>query len=104
MSAEPAWDEDPNDPEVILRDLPEQERSVFLAQYHNAIDAAHDPAGYRRLQHLLRVWRLTATAASRPGYYGEIEAVRNGTARTLPAEHVIEGWQERLAAVRVQGQ
>jgi hypothetical protein len=30
MSAEPAEVEDPNDPAVILRDLPEQERAEFL--------------------------------------------------------------------------
>jgi hypothetical protein len=44
MSAEPAQVEDPNDPEVILRDLPEQERAEFLRQYHRAVDAAHEPA------------------------------------------------------------
>lgn len=53
MSAEPVQAEDPNDPEVILRNLPEQERAHFLRQYHEAVDAAHDPAGYRRLQRLL---------------------------------------------------
>jgi hypothetical protein len=45
VSAEPAGVEDPNDPEVILRDLPEPERSEFLRQYHEAVDAAHDPIG-----------------------------------------------------------
>ncbi|MCW2911730.1 MAG: hypothetical protein JWL68_6519 [Actinomycetia bacterium] len=34
MPAEPAQVEDPNDPGVILRDLPEQERAEFLRQYH----------------------------------------------------------------------
>jgi len=34
MSAESAEVEDPNDPAVILRDLPEQERAEFLRQYH----------------------------------------------------------------------
>jgi hypothetical protein len=46
------------------------------------------------------VWRLIAIASSRPGYYEEIEAVRNGTARTVPAEEVIPGWQRRLAVAR----
>jgi hypothetical protein len=32
------------------------------------------------------------------GYYGELEAVRSGTARTVPADEAIPGWQERLAA------
>jgi hypothetical protein len=48
MSAEPVQVEDPNDPEVILRDLPERERAEFPRQYHEAVDAAHDPGGYRR--------------------------------------------------------
>ena len=53
MSAEPVQVDDPNDPEVVLRDLPERERAEFLRQYHEAVDAAHDPAGYRPLQRLL---------------------------------------------------
>jgi len=103
MSAEPVEVEDPNDPELILRDLPEQECAQFLRQYHDAVDAAHDLAGYRRLQRLLHTWRLTAVAASRPGYYEELAAVRNGTARTTPAEDVIPDWQERLAAAQAYG-
>jgi hypothetical protein len=50
MSAELVQVEDPNDPEVILRDLPERERAQFLRRYHEAVDAAHDLAGYRQLQ------------------------------------------------------
>ena len=38
MSAEPAGVESPDDPAVILRDLPQQERGEFLRQYHEAID------------------------------------------------------------------
>jgi hypothetical protein len=41
-------------------------------------------------------------AASRAGYYEELEAVRNGTAQTTPAEQVMPDWQARLAAVRTQ--
>jgi Family of unknown function (DUF6247) len=102
VSAEPTQVEDPNDPEAILRDLPERERAQFLRQYHEAVDAAHDPASYRRLQRLLHVWRLTAIAVSRPGYYEELEAVRSGTARTIPAEEAVPGWQERLAAAQAE--
>jgi hypothetical protein len=104
MSAEPVQVDDPNDPEVILRDLPEQERAQFLRQYHEAVDAAHDPAGYRRLQQFLHAWRLTVIATSRAGYYEELEAVRNGTARTVPADAAIPGWQQRLTAARTQRQ
>jgi hypothetical protein len=102
ISAQPVQAEDPNDPEVILRDLPEQERGQFLRQYHEAVDAAHDPAGYRRLQQLLHAWRLTVIATSRAGYYEELDAVRNGTAQTTPAEEAIPDWQERLAGARAQ--
>jgi len=104
MSAEPVHDEDPADPEAILRDLPEPERAEFLRQYHEAVDAAHDPAGYQRLRHLLHTWRLIVIATSKPGYYEELDAVRNGVARTTPAEEAIRGWQERLAAARAQQQ
>lgn len=100
MSAEPVQVEDPNDPEVILRDLPELERAEFLRQYHEAVDAAHDLGGYRRLQRLLHAWRLTAIATSGAGYYEELEAVRDGTAVTTPAEYAIPDWAERLAAAR----
>ena len=99
MSAE-VQAEDPNDPQVILRDLPEQERAQFLGQYYEAVDAGHDPACYRRLQRLLHAWRLTVIATSRVGYYEELEAVRNGSAQTMPAEEAIPGWHERLAAAR----
>ena len=104
MSAEPVHVEDPDDPEVILRDLPERERAQFLHQYHEAVDAAHDPAGYRQLKRLLHTWRLTVIATRQPGYYEELDAVRNGTARTTPAEEAIPDWQERPAAARAQRQ
>jgi Family of unknown function (DUF6247) len=104
MSAEPVHVEDPDDPEVILRDLPERERAQFLRQYHEAVDAAHDPASYRQLRRLLHVWRLTVIATRQPGYYEELDAVRNGTAQTAPAEEAIPGWHERLAAARAQRQ
>jgi Family of unknown function (DUF6247) len=93
--------DDPDDPEVILRELPEQERAEFLRQYHEAVDAAHDPARYRRLRSLLLVWRLTVAATRHPGYE-ELEAVQSGTARTMPADQAIPSWQARLAVARAQ--
>ena len=68
------------------------------------MDAAHDPADYRQLRRLLHAWRLTVVATRQPGYYEELDAVRDGTARTTPAEQAIPGWQERLAAARAQRQ
>jgi Family of unknown function (DUF6247) len=100
VSAQPVGDEDLSDPEVILRDLPERERAEFLRQYHEAVDAAHDPAGYRRLRNLLHAWGLTVIATSQDGYYEELGAVRSGIARPTPAEEAIPGWQERLGAAR----
>ena len=102
MSADPVRDENPSDPEVILRDLPERERAEFLRQYHEAVEAARDPAGYGRLRRLLHTWRLIAIATSQPGYYEALKAVRDGVARTTPAEEAIPDWQERLAAARAR--
>lgn len=98
MTAQPT--EDPTDPLVILRDLPEREREEFLRQYHRAVDAAHDPVGYQHLRQLLHVWSLTAIAARRPGYYEELAAVRAGTATTVAAADAIPDWAERVAAIR----
>jgi len=102
--AEPVQAGDLNDPAVILRDLPERERAEFLRQYHEAVDAAHDPVGHQQLQRLLRAWRLTVIATSRAGYYEELAAVQNGRAHTTPAEEAVPDWQERLAAARAQAQ
>ena len=98
MTAQPT--EDPTDPLVILRELPEREREEFLRQYHRAVDAAHDPAGYQQLRRLLHVWSLTAIAASNPGYYEELAAVEAGTATMVPVTEAIPDWAARVAAVR----
>lgn len=98
VTAQPT--EDPADPLVILRDLPEREHEEFLRQYHQAVDAAHDPAGYQRLRRLLHVWRLTAVAAGQPGYYEELAAARAGTATTVSVTDAIPDWAERVAAAR----
>ena len=98
MTAQAA--EDPADPLVILRDLPEREREEFLRQYHRAVDAAHDPAGYQQLRRVLYVWRLTAIAVGQPGYYEEIAAARAGIATTVPVTEAIPEWAERVAAAR----
>jgi hypothetical protein len=98
MTAQPT--EDPADPLVILRDLPQPEREEFLRQYHQAVDAAHDPAGYQYLRRLLHVWSLTAIAAGQPGYYEELAAARAGTAMTVPVTDAIPDWVERVTAAK----
>lgn len=98
MTAQPI--EDPTDPLVILRDLPERERDEFLRQYQAAIDAARDPAGYDELRRLLHVWSLTVVAANQPGYYEEIDSVRDGSSPTVPITDAIPDWSQRLAAAR----
>ena len=98
VTAQPA--EDPADPQVILRDLPQRERDEFLRQYHQAVDAAHDPAGYQQLRRLLHVWSLTAIAAGQPGYYEELAAAHAGTATTVPITDAIPDWTERAVAAR----
>jgi Family of unknown function (DUF6247) len=98
MTAQPT--ENPADPLVILRDLPEPEREEFLRQYHRAVDAAYDPADYQHLRRLLHVWSLIAIAAGQPGYYEELAAARTGTATTVPVTDAIPDWPERVAAAR----
>ncbi len=102
MSAEHIFEEDPRDPQVILRDLPERERAEFLRQYREAVAAASEPAGYRRLQQVLHVWSLTVIASNQPGYYEELDGVRAGSGPAVPAEQVVPGWSERLAAARAR--
>jgi len=98
VTAQPS--EDPADPLVILRDLPERERDEFLRQYHQAVNAAHDPAGYQQLRRLLHVWSLTVIAAGQPGYYEELAAARAGTVTSVPVTDAIPSWAERVAAAR----
>jgi hypothetical protein len=98
VTAQPT--EDPVDPLVILRDLPERERKEFLRQYHKAVDGAHDPSGYQKLRRLVHMWSLTVIAASQQGYYEELTAARAGTATTVPVTDAIPDWTERAAAAR----
>jgi Family of unknown function (DUF6247) len=58
--------ENPLDPEHILRVLPDREREIFLAQYRRAVDDARDPAGWKHLQRFLRLWAGRAISANRP--------------------------------------
>jgi hypothetical protein len=59
-----------------------------------------DIAGYQQLRRLLHVWSLTAIAASHPGSYEELAAVRAGAATTVAVTDAIPDWAERVAAAR----
>ena len=98
MTAQPM--EDPSDPLVILRNLPDDERAEFLRQYHRAVDAAHDPAGYEQLRRTLHVWSLAAVAVNRPGYREELAAARDGTATTTPLTEAIPDWEQRVTDLK----
>jgi hypothetical protein len=91
MSALPADPEqDPLDPERILRELPEQERENFLSQYREALDGARDPAGWKHLRRVLRLWSWMVVAASQPGYYEAREQALAGTGEGMLLEDYIQ--------------
>ncbi|MEO3809223.1 DUF6247 family protein [Sphaerisporangium sp. B11E5] len=89
MTAQPVHHEDPTDPEVILRDLPQRERDEFLRQYHAAVEAAHELTGYRALRQLPHRWSLVVVAANQPGYYEAIEDAKNGVGDYVPLEDAL---------------
>lgn len=112
MSAHPAEAYDPHDPQVILHELPERERSLFLAEYQKAAQAAaDDAANYTALQQVLDNWSnlsriLTKVLEQRPNYYEEIadsrEAFRDGATKHVPIEEVFHGWDAQVAAARAR--
>src|ERR1700730_14313087 len=64
MSAEPVQVDDPNDPEVVLRDLPERERAEFLRQYHEELAAVRSgKAQTRPAEEAFPDWQEQLTAA-----------------------------------------
>jgi hypothetical protein len=99
MSAQPIHEEDPLDPSVILRALPEREHNDFLQQYREALAhaAADDLIAYRKLKILLHAWNIRARIVSAPGYYEardtETDTIRAGTVKTVPMD---EGFAEAL--------
>ena len=94
MTAQAAYEYDPDDPVEILRVLPGQYHEQFLAEYEAAVDGARRPEQFRRLHDVLRLWRLRAIAYSDPGYSDRMNSARNG-AGFAPAEQVIPGWPRR---------
>ncbi|MFG2001620.1 DUF6247 family protein [Spirillospora sp. NPDC048911] len=89
MSAQPVHQEpDPRDPQAIHDQLPARARAKFLTEYHQAVDAAHDFAGYRALQDMLKTWRLLAAAYSKPDFHDRYEDVRAGRGQDVPMDEV----------------
>jgi len=101
MTAAPLSDvpADREDPQVILRDLPECEHERFLAHYRETAEAALDPAGYRRLREVLHFWSLVVVATNSPGYYERTDPGRV-RGHAVPAEEVFPDWDERIEAAR----
>ncbi|HMH92272.1 MAG TPA: DUF6247 family protein [Streptosporangiaceae bacterium] len=99
MSSPALLPDDPEDPQVILRDLPERERDTFLAQYREAAEGSVNPAGYQRLRQVLHIWSLAVIACNSPGYY---DRTSSGGIREpgIPAEEVFPDWNERIEAAR----
>jgi Family of unknown function (DUF6247) len=79
LPADPPQQEDPLDPERILRSLPERERETFLAEYRRALGEAQDPARWPELRRFLRLWAWRAVAVAEPGYYEAWDRTRAGS-------------------------
>lgn len=95
MSALPndSQQEDPLDPERILRVLPDREHETFLAQYRRAVVGAHDPAGWKQLQRFLRRWAGRAIAANRPGFYEARDRAIAGTGGGMMLDDAIRQYR-----------
>jgi hypothetical protein len=104
VTAQPAREYDPDDPVEILRVLPSRFHEQFLTEYDAAVADARRPERYHELHHLLRLWRLRATAYSDPGYEARFRAVqdamRTGQRGGTPIEELIPDWDERVAAAQ----
>ena len=48
----------------------------FLDQYREAVENARDPAGWKQLRRVLRLWRFHADAIQDPGYREALDAAR----------------------------
>ena len=90
LPVDPTPQEDPLDPESILRALPERERETFLAEYRRAVDDARDPARWPELRRFLRLWAWRAVAVAEPGYYESWEQANAGTGGGMLLEDAIK--------------
>lgn len=104
MTAQLAYEYDPDDPVEILRVLPSKYHQQFRAEYDAAAASARRPEHYRELHHLLRLWRLRAAAYADPGFEGRLqatqEAARTGRREGTLIEEIVPDWDERVAVAR----
>jgi Family of unknown function (DUF6247) len=89
LPADPPHQEDPLDPERILRALPGHERETFLAEYSRTVDNARDPAGWPELRRFLRLWSFRAIAVHQPGYHEAWDQANAGTGGGMLLEDAI---------------
>jgi hypothetical protein len=94
MTAQPD-DWSAEDPEQILRILPQAWHGQFLEDYHQALDAAHDVWRFQHLRDVLHLWHLRAVAYSKPGFDEALQAVRENRAEEFTPADQIPGWADR---------
>jgi hypothetical protein len=93
VTANPAYDSDPDDPVEILHVLPEEYHAQFRAEYAAAVDGARRPEQFHQLQEMLRLWRLRAVAYTSPGYRERlIDAPEGRASDAMPATQLIPSW------------
>jgi hypothetical protein len=90
MTAQPIAERGgPPDPQGILADLPEDERGFFLEQYRVAVRGAREPAGWKELRRVLRLWRYHADAMKDPGYREAREAAHGPVSGGMSVEDAV---------------
>ncbi|GAB7146038.1 DUF6247 family protein [Mycobacterium riyadhense] len=91
MTAESAYDPDPDDPTQILALLPDRWHEQFLAEYRAGLDAAREVGQWPRLRTRLHRWRLRATAYADPGFDAAAQAARDARPEDLLP---LPGWDD----------
>ncbi|MBO3753249.1 hypothetical protein J5X84_45110 [Streptosporangiaceae bacterium NEAU-GS5] len=84
------------DPAEILRALPERWHAQFLAEYHAALDAAHEVWRFKQLREVLHRWRLHAVAVANPDFERAEQDLREGRTEDLVSmDDAFPGWSRR---------
>jgi hypothetical protein len=93
MSAQPVHEGGQADPAEILRVLPKSWHSRFLAEYHAALDAAHEVQNWGALRDLLQLWRLRSVAYSDPEFERSLQEARMAAPGTLTEVPGLSDWK-----------